>query len=97
MKTIRRDLLLRLARAGKLVLVGSYSFDDQHGSDVIQPGAARPGDAEPAARGLVPTGGHVLGAGQRVRGQARPRVGEHNGTVTLYVHSNSNYDFRVLT
>ena len=93
MKIYRRDKLLRLAEKGKLVLVGSYHFDDILGaerSDREMPVKVRSGDPnEPHQDGVC-----------YVRRSEFTNYGcaweNDNGTVHLHVHSNKNYDFRVL-
>lgn len=90
-KTFRRDKLLRLARAGKLVMVGSYHYDDMMGYSGL--------------KGELPV--RVLeGEEQRQEGFAyvyasdfegdsgRAYQGD-NGHVRLRVHSNCNYTFRI--
>lgn len=91
MKTFRRDRLRRLVEAGRVVLASSYSFDDQYGSDRT--------DKEMPVK-MVATGGdrpegtccvrrdHFEGSG---RAWENP-----NGTVTLIVHSNLNFTFKIL-
>jgi hypothetical protein len=95
MKTIRRDKLLRLARNGKLVTVSSYSFDDMHG-------ASRSKTERPVA--IIPEGNPDWWK-ERKEGVAYLHASDFtgsgrawenpNGTITLIVHSNLNYDFRV--
>ena len=94
MKTFRRDKLLRLAEAGRLVSVGSYHFDDMYGASRVReemPVEIQPDD--PAERR------HGDGVCRLFRSSfsGYGRAWENSdGTVTLIVHSNCNYDFRVL-
>ena len=95
MKTFRRDRLLRLARAGKLRLVGSYHFDDMYGvSQAVEEEMAvkvQPADPDwwkTRERGVC----YVRP--DEFDGHGRAWLNE-NGTVTLIVHSNSNYTFRI--
>ena len=92
---MNRGQLLRLARAGRLVAVDSYHFDDMHGSSrtqgretpihVLAPGEwATPGLFCVHEWDFKASSGHV-------RPDGRP---DH---WTLYVHSNSNYTVRVLS
>ena len=92
MTTVRRDKLLRLARAGKLVAVQSYSFDDMTG------GSAWTGE-KPVR--VIPLRGkreyeegfyHVgewefMGHGRAWK--------EGSDRIVLYVHSNRNHTFRI--
>lgn len=91
--TMRRDQLLRLAKAGKLTLVGSYHFDDMLGAS--------------RSSGEMPVVVAPYGA-ERKEGVCYVREDEFSGNcgrayysskdrsvVTLYVHSNSNYTFRI--
>jgi hypothetical protein len=96
MKTVRRDKLRRLAERGKLVLVSAYSFDDLHGAsrdrNVEIPVKMRP--ANPAE--CVYDGKTCYIRPDEFEGNCGRAWENPNGTITLYVHSNSNYEFRVL-
>jgi hypothetical protein len=91
-KTFRRDRLMRLARAGRLVSTESYSFDDMCGTSRC--------DIELPVR-VIETGRDWVDGYMHVRehdftsscGHASQ---EADGKVWLYVHSNSNYTFRIL-
>ena len=91
-KTFRRDKLLKLARAGKLVSVSSYSFDDMYGE-------SRGSDTKPV---------HVMEDGRDFKegfynirqSEFESRTGrawiDESGVITLYVHSNSDVSFRIV-
>lgn len=96
--TVRRDKLLRLARTGRLVLVGSYHFDDQHGESGLGKGKELPvrfqgPDLKPWDR----QDGVAYFKDSDFEGNSGGAYANENGTVHLRVHSNENYDFRVLT
>ncbi len=91
-KTFRRDKLRRLIEAGKVTLAGAYHFDDMHGESrthKAMPVAMRPADYRERKQGICYIGDWELNSGSG-RAWLNP-----NGTVTLYVHSNSNYDFTI--
>lgn len=91
-KTFNRGKLFRLAQAGKLLMVGSYRFDDMMGESRQQgtdkPVAVDPGNWQDRKEGIV----YVRQDEFRSHGSAWLN---EDGTVTLYVHSNSNYTFRI--
>lgn len=99
MKSFRRDKLRRLVEAGKVVMAGSYHFDDMTGESRSQ------GQAMPVA--MYPDGPD--GWRQCKPGICYVRPFEFTtksgccyvrddtiGIVTLIVHGNSNYDFRIV-
>lgn len=90
-KTFRRDKLLRLARAGKLVAVESYHYDDMTGESRLK-------SEKPV---------HVMEDNEFKDGFFHVHESDFrsssgscwlspNGTVTLHVHSNCNYTLRIL-
>jgi hypothetical protein len=91
-KTFRRDRLRRLVEAGKVTAIHTYHFDDMYGESRTHgamPVRMRPADWKDMKQGVVymfpsdftsKSGGCVINT---------------DSTITLYVHSNSNYDFRV--
>ena len=92
-KTVRRDVLLRKARAGKLVAVESLSFCDMTGQHEwggeLPVNVRENGGAYDHSRFNVHVSEFSSGCG---------RAWENSdGTVTLYVHSNSSYTFKVLS
>lgn len=92
MSTFRRDKLKRLIEAGKVELVGAYSFDDMHGASRTtesMPVAIGPGDWKLRKEGTCYLRGDLFEG----YGRAYEKDG---GLVTLYVHSNLNYTFRIL-
>jgi hypothetical protein len=95
-QTVRRDMVKRLAQAGRLVMVEGYSFDDQYGEDRSQ-GEAIP--VEFFQRGAPPSsrreGTLYLSDWDLSSGSGRAWKNE-NGTITLKIHSNLNYTFKVL-
>jgi hypothetical protein len=91
MKTYRRDKLRRLVEAGKVETVATYHYDDMSG--------------ERRSHGAMPVA--IMPAEWRDRKEGvcylRPsefstKSGycyERDGIVTLIVHQNSSYDFRI--
>ena len=94
MKTFRRDKLRRLIEAGKIVVVGSYHFDDMYGSsrDTAKdmPAALDPGDWQLRKPGVC----YLFASDFTSHGRCWQN---EDGTITLIVHSNSNYTFRVVS
>lgn len=92
MKTVRRDKLKRLAAAGRLVLVGSYRFDDLTGESS--------NDKELPVRLAAGQDDWQSGFCNLSERDFASRSGSAwenpNGSVTLWVHSNRSLDFRVL-
>lgn len=91
-KTFNRAKLRKLVEAGKVTLVSSYHFDDMSGENGTRqpmPVAMRPEKIEDRKQGVC-----YLLASDFTSGSGRAWSNQ-NGTVTLYVHSNSNYDFRI--
>ena len=93
MITMRRDTLRRLVEAGKVELVSGYHFDDGYGT------SGHAGDAVPVA--MIPEDRHTCREGvcylfpsDFTGGSGSAQRGD-NGRVTLYVHSNCNYDLRI--
>jgi len=92
MAAYRRDKLLRLLAAGKLVVTDSYHFDDMYGAsrlDKEMPAAVSPANWQDRKEGVC----YILDCSFTGHGRAYLNP---NGTVTLYVHSNLNYTFRIL-
>ena len=93
MKTFRRDKLRRLCEAGRLVLVGSYHFDDMYG-------ASRTNGGIPVQ--MAPAESHERQEGicymqpWDFKTQSGCCYENPNGSVTLIVHSNCNYTFRMV-
>ncbi len=93
MPTFNRGKLLRLAKAGKLVLSRAYSFDDTFGEDRFSgeiPVVVRtPENKDTYTEGIC----YVREDEFKSYGHASLNT---NGTVHLHVHSNKNYDFKIL-
>ena len=93
MKTFRRDKLRRLVEAGRVTAVGTYHFDDMLGEsrDTAKgmPCAIKPADWHDRKEGVC-----YLTESDFTSGSGRAWLNE-NGTVTLYVHSNSNFDLKI--
>jgi len=92
MKTFRRDRLLRLVEAGRVRLADAYHFDDMYGASRTtedMPVAINPADWHDRKEGVC----YVHASD--FNGYGRAWLNE-NGTVTLIVHSNCNYTFRLL-
>lgn len=95
-KTFNRGKLLKLAQAGKLVKVDSYHFDDMMGetrSREEMPVAMKPADwhdQKPGTCYLTEWQFKTKSGCAYLSSPSRPDL------VTLIVHSNSNFDFRIL-
>jgi len=92
MKTFRRDKLRRLIEAGKVVLDSAYHFDDMMGesrTDKEMPVAITPQDRLARKEGIC----YIFASDFEGYGRAWLNP---NGTVTLIVHSNCNYTFKIL-
>jgi hypothetical protein len=93
MKTFRRDKLRRLVEAGRVTAVGSYHFDDMYGASRDKakgmPVAIDPGDWKLRKEGVC-----YLFPSDFTSGCGRAWQNE-DGTVCLYIHSNSNVDLRI--
>ncbi len=93
-KTFRRDKLRRLIEAGKVVAVGSYHFDDMTGEarsqGISTPVAMKPADWRDRKEGVFYVSPWDFDSKSGSCWQSE------NGVITLYVHSNSHYDFRLL-
>lgn len=93
-KTINRGWLLRQAKAGKLAMVGSYHFDDQFGQsgskDQLMPVQIIKNHSE-----------HKSGVLGLYESDFRSKSGcayqsAEGDAITLIVHSNCNYDLRLV-
>lgn len=98
MTTVRRDWLLRKGLQGKLVMSGAYHFDDMLGESrsseqlpvVIYNQAENPDWWRNRKEGAAYIGTYnFTGSGGRAWKNA-------DGTITLHVHSNCSYTFKVL-
>jgi hypothetical protein len=92
MTTFRRDKLRRLIEAGKVEMIGAYSFDDMHGADRVRttmPVAIMPEDWHNMKQGVC-----YIRPGEFTTKSGRCYVSGQD-TVTLIVHGNSNYDLRI--
>ena len=94
MTTMRRDRLRRLCEQGKLQLVASYSYDEMMGPDRLR-GDPIPVTLMPEDRGTCREGVCYLHPGD-FRSSVGRAWRDDSGLVTLYVHSNSNYTFRII-
>jgi len=98
MKAFRRDKLKRLVEAGRVVMVGSYSFDDTLGADRTKgtemPVEMDPGDFRLHKEGIVYMKDYLFEGKPGMAYENRPSV---DGAlfVHLKVHSNLNYDFKI--
>lgn len=91
-KAYRRDKLKRLVEAGRVEAVDSYHFDDMHGAgkglDGPKPVVMKSG-TEPFRDGVV----YLWPSDFRTKSGCCWE--NPNGTVTLVVHGNCNYTFRI--
>ena len=96
MRTFNRGRLLRLAEAGKLVAVSTYSFDDMYGghrTNNDMPVKMMPADRCQCQDGTV----YVFPSYFKGKsGTAYYAHDDRQDLVTLIVHSNCNYTFRIL-
>lgn len=98
MRTFNRRKLKRLAAAGKLVCVDSYSYDEMSGTSrntkempVVYP---RPANWQDRKQGTIYLSDFDFNSGS---GRAYYVNEKNDDMVCLIVHSNSNYTFRILT
>ncbi len=90
----RRDKLRRLIEAGKVETVSTYSFDDMHGAsrgDKTMPVAIDPGDWRARQAGICYVSPYKFTTKSGCCYVRDPA----NNIVTLIVHGNSNYEFRI--
>ena len=92
--TYNRGKLLRLAKAGRLVRVASYRFDDMYGAEQTRSDAAEI-PVRIIARGSEWKDGfcNLYESDFKSSGRAWDNG---NGTICLYIHSNHNVDVRVI-
>ncbi|MDE2020434.1 MAG: hypothetical protein KGJ13_08875 [Patescibacteria group bacterium] len=97
MKTIRRDQLLKLAEAGKLIMVGSYHYDEMTGAETR--------NKELPVRVMHPRpDDHLSGFKEGFCNLRECDFQSHGGmaymrddnTVSLHVYSGRFYDFRLV-
>lgn len=92
MKTFNRGKLKKLAAAGKLLLAESYHFDDMMGEH-------RNKDAAIPVRIKAGYGDFIEGYCNLFESDFSGKSGRAwenaDGTITLIVHSNANYTFKV--
>ncbi len=93
-KTINRGLLLRRARASRLFLVGSYSYDDMSGSNRTA-GQRMPIALADGVPWQERKPGHAYLHESDFSTSSGCAWANEDGTVTLIVHSNCNYTLRV--
>lgn len=94
MKTFNRSKLRKLVEQGRVIAVGSYSFDDMEGeSRDTAKGmlcAIRPQDWHDRKEDVCYLFEHDFTSKCGRAWQSE------NGVITLYVHSNCNYDLRIV-
>lgn len=93
MRTIRRDKLMRLAMAGKLVAVGSYHYEDSTGSERMKDGRFPVRIQTPEER--CREGWYNLMEHDFKSNSGCATVSDDGKTVSLYVHSNCNYELQM--
>ena len=94
MSTIRRDHLFRLAKAGRLVAIASYHFDDMMGESRSS-GTNLPVEIAPDNFNERKQGVYYVPAYDFKGNSGRAYNGGDKSVVTLYVHSNCNHTFRI--
>lgn len=90
--TIRRDSLLRKAKAGKLILVDSYHYDDMSGEsrgNKEMPVAIRPDKFEDRKEGVA----YLFESDFKTKSGGASL--NKDGTIALTVHSNCHYTLRI--
>jgi hypothetical protein len=92
--TFRRDKLRRLVQAGKVVLVSSYHYDEmcgvnQHKGKPMRV-AMKPADWKDREEGVCYLTNFDF------KSSSGYCWSSPNGVITLSVHSNCSYDFRIL-
>jgi hypothetical protein len=92
MSTLNRGRLLKLARAGKLVCVDSYHYDETSGETRLK--------SPLPVRIKLEYGDYLAGHVSLTEHDFQSSSGcaslsDDGQTATLYVHSNRNYDFRM--
>jgi hypothetical protein len=87
-----RGKLLREAKAGKVVVVGSYHFDDMFGEtnskNCVTPVYIK-------EEGQENKRGYCTLTAWKFKTKSGCAYDNGNGVITLIVHSNCNYDFKV--
>lgn len=94
-KTMRRDTLLKLAKAGRLVAIDGYSFDDMTGESRWsgqKPVNVLPMDVKSREH---MEGFYNIGEWDFTGSCGHASVSE-NGSVHLYVHSNCSHTFKII-
>lgn len=94
MGNFRRDKLQRLAKEGKLVMVGSYHFDDMYGAD-RQQSVELPVVYIEEGQANIHQEGICYVHEYDFTGQSGHATQGSNGNIHLHVHSNHNVDFRI--
>lgn len=92
MSTFRRDKLLKMAKAGDLVCVGSYHYDEMTGTEQLKetkPVRVKSGYGD-FLEGFV----NVWESDFSSR-SGRAYLGDNRLQVCLHVHGNCNYDLRL--
>lgn len=96
MKPFRRDKLRRLVEAGRVVMVGSYHYDDMTGGDRKQAVAIKCAIMPADRSAAVFDGTTCYLYSSDFTGHGRAWQNDDDGTIHLHVHSNCNYDFRIV-
>lgn len=94
-RTFRRDKLRRLVEAGRVVMVASYHFEDQLGESRTS-GVAVPVAMMPDDRRTKPGICYLFPSDFTSKSGACYRYAGRDDMVSLNVHSNCNYEFRIL-
>jgi hypothetical protein len=93
MKTMRRDTLRRLVERDRIVLVGSYHYNEMTGLDRFQ-GDPIPVKMMPADRYSTTPGTCYLYPSDFTSSVGHACV-EETGIINLHVHGNCSYNFRL--
>lgn len=94
MSTYNRGKLLRLAKAGKLVAIVTYQFDDMYGADTIKTNEMPVVIRTKENKDIYQAGICYLREDLfKSYGHATLNP---NKTVHLHVHSNKYYDFKII-
>ena len=96
MQTFNRGKLRRLVEAGKVVMVGSYHFDDMSGAErktgQSMPVAMKPANWKDRKEGIC----YLHEWDFRTKSGCCYMNDPANGIITLIVHGNCNYDLRIV-
>ncbi len=95
MATYNRGKLLRLAKAGKLMIVSSYSFTDGYSNGNDFSTEKMPVEVRSEVNKGIYKEGVCYVREDEFKGYGHASLNT-NGTIHLHVHSNKSYDFKII-